>query len=333
MNVQASLDAGVPPTISFDDFDTAPPSNVDDTELVDRIGTLEQRPKTTVTDTSVQRLMFECLRPRLEIVRRMNGVCSEMAYDEVLTLSSEINIACRNCSLLIKKGDGAEGEMFRCNLADLFLRRFLLSLHRPWASRARENPLFYFSRKTSLDSATAILSPTPDEEFSRLVVVGSGIFKNRIIHASLALASELLIESDEQGDSFSMQEPSSYRRMLVGAMKEALWQTTQRMQLGDTNVRLHMKLSIVLSQAEGTEAGASLQQRMAQSAKDSLEMAYTTIQARSGSLAALSHYDENILTSQGVDQQDFSDGFFDFDSILQTTDFITDANFGSGPPF
>ena len=333
MNVQASLDAEVPPTLSFDDFDTDPPSNVDDRDIDDCTGVLNQYPKTTVTDTSLQRFLFKCLHLRLEILRRMNGVCSGMARDEVLALSSEVSDGCRACSAHVKKGKGAEGEVFRHNLADLCLRRFLLALHRPWARRARANPLFFFSRKICLDSATALLSPTPDEEFSHLVLLGSGIFKNRIIHASLAVASELLIETEELGVSSSMQEPSSYQKMLIDAVKEARWQAAQRMQLGETNVRLHMKLSIALTQAEGTESGTSVQQWMAQSAKDSLEMSYSTVQARSGPSAALLHGDENILTSQEVDQQDFSIGFFDFDDILQTTDFVTAGTFGSGPQF
>lgn len=78
-----------------------------------------------------------------------------------------------------------------------------------------------------------------------------------------------------------------------------------------------MKLSIVLSQAECMKAGTSLQQ---QGAKDSLQMAYSTIQARSSiSNAWLEGY-ENILAAQELDEQElFND--FEFNDILQTTDF------------
>ena len=63
MNVQASLDSGVPPILAFDDFDTEPPSNVDDRDIDECTGVLPQYPKTTVTDTSLQCFLFECLRP------------------------------------------------------------------------------------------------------------------------------------------------------------------------------------------------------------------------------------------------------------------------------
>lgn len=329
--MQASLDAGVPPNLSFDDFDTDPPSNINDRDIDDRTGILEQHPKSIVTDTSLQRFLFESFCPRFEMLRRMNGGGTEMAY-EVLALSTQISNASHECIAHVKKGDGTEGKDFRCNLADLFLRRFLLGLHRPWASRARESPLYYYSRKSSLDSAMALLSPTPNEEFSHLVLLGSGIFKNRIIHASLALTSELLIETEERGENSSMREPSSYYKILVDAVKEARWQLAQRMQLGDTNVRLHMKLSIALSQAESTEDDTSLQQRMAQSA-DSLDMAYSTMLVRIGSPETLLHSNGNISTPQEIDQRDFSVDFFDFDDIFQTGDAVMDETFGVSPPF
>ena len=329
MNVQASLDTGMPPALSFDDFDTDPPSNFNDEDIDDRTGILEESPKATVTDSSLQRFLFQSLRPRLEILRRMNGVRLEMSYDEALALTSQITNACRQCNAHVQNGNGAEVEVFRHNLADLFLRRFLLCLHRPLASRARLNPLFYFSRKISFDYAIALPTPTPNEEFSHLVLLGGDIFKSRIIHASLALASKRLIETEEQGLNLFLQEPSGYRKMLVDVVKEARWQSAQRIQLGDTNVRLHMKLSIALSQVECTEAGTSLQQRLAQSTKDSLETSCAAIQACAGSPAALLDGDENILTPQEVDQENFFIGF-DFDDILLTTDFM-DGTFDSGP--
>ncbi|KAF2811584.1 uncharacterized protein BDZ99DRAFT_507974 [Mytilinidion resinicola] len=333
MNVQASLDSGVPPTLSFDDFDTDPPSNVDDTDIDECTRVLGQRPEITITDTSLQRSLFGCLRPRLDILRRMNGFCSETPYDEILALSSVINSACRECSTRVKRDNEAEGTVFKQNLGDLFIRRFLLALHRPFASRARTNPTFYFSRKTSLDAATALLSPTLDEEFSRLVTLGSGIFKSRIIHASLALTSELLIEAEEPGASSTTQcLLPNYRKMLVDAVKEARRQLAQRMQFGETNVRLHMKLSIALSQAECTESGASLQQHMAQSAKDSLQMSYAMIQARSGPPLEWSRLDENIFTPGEDDFQGFADGF-QFHDILGTADIVMDEAFGPGLPF
>lgn len=324
MNVQGALDAGVQPTISFEDFDTAPPSNCNDEDIDEGTQILEQQPDATVTDTSLQLSLFRSLRTRLEIVRRMNGIGPQLSYDEVLNLSSTISKACHECKIHVRADQSAEGATFKHNLSDLFIRRFLLILHRPFASRARTNPMFYFSRKTSLDAATALLSPAQDDEFSRLALLSGGIFKSRIIHACLALTSELLIEAEEVGRTSTTQWLPNYRRMLVEAIKEARRQLGQRMQFGDTNVKLHMKLSIALSQAESTESGTSLQQQMAQSAKESLHMAYSIIQARAGPPVDWSQFAGNAFTPH----EDAFSHDFNFDDILGTSGFMMDEPFG-----
>lgn len=51
----------------------------------------------------------------------MNGICSDMSYGEFFILTTGISNACRECSSHIKKGSETEGEVFKSNLADLFL--------------------------------------------------------------------------------------------------------------------------------------------------------------------------------------------------------------------
>jgi hypothetical protein len=330
MNLQASLDAGMPPTIFPEQFDTDPPSNMDDRDLEITTEVLKTYPDNTITDTSMQRFFFKSFRPRFEMLRRMNGLQSDMTYDEVLDLSSEISNACREYSVYLKSSETFEGSTFKRNFADLLLRRFLLNLHRPWASRAQENRLFSFSKKINVDSAMALLSPMPDEHFDYLVLRGSGMFKHRMIHITLALASELLVETDECEDSLGVHRISSYTKMIANAVTEARSQALQRTQLGDTNVRLHMKLSIALCHMAGSEVGISRHQRIAQSAKDSLEISYTTIQAMSGLTADSPQSNLSCTNPQENGQYDFDIGLFDFDDILQTTDSVDYGTFGSG---
>ncbi|EED13582.1 conserved hypothetical protein [Talaromyces stipitatus ATCC 10500] len=326
MNVQASLDAGMQPIVSLQDFDTKPPSNINDTDIDDRTEEIFPRPHATSTDTSLQIFLSECLQPRFDILHIMNGVNSEMTQEEAITLTSEIIKSCNHCRDLIRHGPGNEGKVFRHNFADLLIRRFLLSLHRPWASRAHVSPLFYYSRKISYDSASTLLSPPKDENFTRLLLRGSGMFKNRIIHVSLALASELLIEIQEKGSNPVAQPPWDYRAILVAAVQEAQWQSAQRMKFGETNVRLHMKLSVVLSQAESLLPGQSLQERMIESAKDSLEISYATIQAHLG-LPQSPVYSGGTMNLEG-NQMTFSP-LLDIDDILQATEFALDGGHGS----
>ncbi|KAI0425260.1 hypothetical protein F5Y09DRAFT_352551 [Xylaria sp. FL1042] len=290
LNAQASLDSGTPPGISYDDFDTGPPGNINDEDISEDSTILRQRDGTTKTDTSLQRFLLRSLPPRLEMLRRMNGLGTNLGDEYTLALSAKLSEACREVDSHVRADPNGQAPTFNRNMASLLIRRFLLVLHRPLAGRIRENALYYHSRKVSFDSAIALLKPSsPNEVFTYLMLRGGGFFKCCMVHASLALASELLIEIEEQGSS-------TYRQMLIDAVRDARQQWVQRIQLGDSNVRLHMKLCIVLSQTEATgEEGSQMQQqRMAQSAKDSLEFCHCLIRGnfQSSTATTLSECDE-----------------------------------------
>ncbi|KIW82752.1 hypothetical protein Z517_01995 [Fonsecaea pedrosoi CBS 271.37] len=328
LDIQSALDAGVPPTLSVHDFDTGPPSNINDKDIDEQTEALQEHPTTTATDSSLQRFLLQALRPRLEVARRMNGLVpavSETSYKEFCTLTTTIISACRACSSHIPRTSSLDAASFHHHLADLLLRRFILHLHRPLASRARSNPLYYFSRKMSLDAAMAILTPVPkNPEFARLVLVGAGMFKNRMIHASLAVASELLMDVEEQSPleyPTPSRESSAYRKMLTDALQEALRQSTERIRLGETNVKLRMKLSMALRQAEvaAYETSSSMQQ-LAQVAKESLEFSYAIIQERATAQGVDIEAGGRSGMSENVDQDDFDPEHFSLDPNFSLDD-------------
>lgn len=86
-----------------------------------------------------------------------------------------------------------------------------------------------------------------------------------------------------------------------------------------------MKLSIVLSQAEGADDGISIQQRMAQSAKASLETCYSALQSRLPAGMAIDEETIPTLTSGICD-----DEILDFDDIWQSVVCVPDGAFGIG---
>ncbi|KAI0469412.1 hypothetical protein F4859DRAFT_488068 [Xylaria cf. heliscus] len=330
LNAQAALDSGTPSGISYDDFDTRPPGNLNDEDLCEDSITLRQCNETTQTDTSLQRFLLQTLPTRLELLRRMNGLGIGLEDEKILALSAKLSAACREVNARVRTDHNAETVSFKRNMASLLLRRFLLVLHRPLAGRIHENAIYYHSRKVSFDSALALLNPPyPNDVFSYLMLRGGGLFKSCINHASLALASELLIEIEEQGSS-------TYRQMLVDAVKEARQKWAQRLKLGDTNVRLHMKLSIVLSQAEHVgEVGSQMHRRMAQSAKDSLELCYFLMKEnlRSGRVTVSSEHGEwdsqSVHLGRGNEQLDFSRDYFDIEDIVQISQSNMDGAFDS----
>ncbi|KAI1313715.1 hypothetical protein F5Y03DRAFT_105846 [Xylaria venustula] len=331
LNAQASLDSGTPPGISYDEFDTGPPANLNDEDISEDSTSLRQRDETTKTDTSLQRFLLENLPPRMEMLRRMNGLNVGLEDERVLALSAKFSVACRAVDSHVQGDLNDETTIFQQNMATLLLRRFLLVLHRPLAGRIRENALYYHSRKVSFDTAMALLKPSsPNRIFTYLMLRGGGLFKSCITHASLALGSELLIEIEEEGSD-------TYKRMLVDAVKEARQLWVERIKLGDTNVRLHMKLCVVLSQAEvvGDEGAQMQQQRMAQSAKDSLQLCYCLIRENIGSIPNTISSESDDWSGQSLplerntENLSLSNHPFNFEDILHLNGAEMDGSFGS----
>jgi hypothetical protein len=95
-NAQFSLDSGMNPLISLDDFDTEPPANIND-EDVDESTKVQpvSKPSSVFTQTSVQIILLKSLPTRLAIVRLINNIKYEPSYDETLALGEDLTRACK----------------------------------------------------------------------------------------------------------------------------------------------------------------------------------------------------------------------------------------------
>ena len=280
MVIQSSLDSAMPPRISFDDFDTQPPSNVNDEEIEDSVTTLQPHPKSTYTATSMQLFLLESLPTRLQIVQLLNNLHTELTYANVLSLSSDLTEACRMSSNLMKENAETLMTPFHRNVLDYLTRRFMIPLHCPFISQARTNPLFHYSLKVSLDTAMAIILPEPDESFSRLMVIGGGLFREGLRYASTVISLELIGQVEDQCHDGTLRRNSQSREILKEAMRKMISLSEKRIRQGETNVKSHMFLSMVLAQAEATEAGTPCELNMAQSAMDSLEFCLELLRTR-----------------------------------------------------
>ncbi|PKS06059.1 hypothetical protein jhhlp_007893 [Lomentospora prolificans] len=281
MTVQASLDSAMPPRISFEEFDTRPPSNVNDDEMDDSTATLQPSPRTnTYTETSIQLILYDSLPTRLRILRLLNDLHSELSYIDVLSLSSEVTDSCRSYRQFLIEQGASGVRAFHRNLLDYLVRRFMIPLHCPFANKARTNPLFHYSLKVSLDTAMAIISPEPDEAFSRLMVIGGGLFREGFRYAMTSLSLELLTQVEEKRLDGTLHRSSQYCESLKQTLRGMVDLSLERIREGETNVKSHMFLCMILAQAEAKEAGVPCELRIAQSAKESLELCYDLLQTR-----------------------------------------------------
>ncbi|KAI1097360.1 hypothetical protein F4804DRAFT_347249 [Jackrogersella minutella] len=286
MVVQSSLDSAMPPRISFNDFDTEAPANVNDDEIDESTTTLQPHPRSTYTSASMQLMLLDLLPTRLRILHLLNGLHSELSYIDALTLSSEITDEYRICNSFMRDNEKSGVTAFHRNLLDYLVRRFLIPLHCPFAGEARENPLFYYSLKVSLDSAMSIISPEPDEGFSRLMAIGGGMFREGIRYALTVITRELISQIEAQRVDGTLHRNSQYIQLLKQAVDDMITLSVERIRQGETNVKGPMFLSMIKAQAEAMEEGIPCELKVAQSAKDSLDLCYGILRTRDGIISS-----------------------------------------------
>ena len=321
MVVQSSLDSAMPPRISFDEFDTEAPSNINDDEMDESTTALQPYPRGTFTATSMQLILYDSLSTRLRILQLLNGLHSELSYLDVLALSSEITDAYRLYSAFLKEHEESGVMPFHRDIIDYLVRRFMIPLHYPFASKARANPLFFYSQKASLDAAMAIISPEPDEGFSRLIAFGGGMIREGFRYAAAVISLELIAQIEAERCDGTLRHKTQYRELLKQALKDMISLSLERIRQGETNVKGHMFLSMVLAQVEAIEAGTSCEHKMAQSARDSLELCLDLLRARISNVSLpVPNGADPISTSLGNGQEDYGLDL-DFDFFLPDVSF------------
>ncbi|KAM0246009.1 hypothetical protein ACHAP5_004980 [Fusarium lateritium] len=310
--LQASLDSRMPPRISLDEFNTQHPSNVDDDEMDETTTVLPSHDPGHFNSASVQLALLASFPVRLRVVNAIVKPDEQIPYQDILALSSELLDALHMNNSLIKLGQGS--TPFHRNLLDYLVRRFIIPLHFSFSNRARANPIYYYSLKLSLDAATAIMSPEPDAAFSRLMASGGGMFREGTRVASIATGLELLIHAQAQYLDGTLHRTSQYRHLLKQSIRDMISLSKERIHQGETNVKTHMFLSMILGQAEAIETDSSIPLEIARNARDSLESSYGVLKTRVDKATLCSNQDTDYPTAAaGFDGPGSSEYLMDLD--------------------
>jgi hypothetical protein len=186
--LQATMDAGGRPLVREDDYDCALPSNIRDLPKSAATAHGPVLPMEQYTQSSIQILLARALPVRLKIVRFVNDFRPGLRYQEALALSKELVEEMRRSSTLIEswRKSNAPVTPFQIEIFNILTHRFLLALHYSYALKAKDEPLFYYSRKVCLDSSLAMLSPPVsqrDPAFYSLALHGRSAFQDSYIAA------------------------------------------------------------------------------------------------------------------------------------------------------
>lgn len=163
LDLEVSLERGMPPSLQYGDYDTAPALNLNDNELQESSEELPaERPLSEMTDCSFQCVLIQSLPLRLKACKLLHSPRISCCYEDILHMDWELN---RYLSQ-IPSWTASEGEDLQTqhkiilieSLLQTKIGHSLLSIHTPFAIEAPKETLFAPSSRTRLEVATMILS-------------------------------------------------------------------------------------------------------------------------------------------------------------------------------
>ncbi|CAJ0546899.1 Ff.00g015260.m01.CDS01 [Fusarium sp. VM40] len=263
--LQSSLSTGGPPMISIGDFDTEPPGNFDDDQIMAEKGT--PRPENIFTQMSTSRALRKTFSTRLKVAQLLNDLRTGDSYKDTLSLDAELKASYKEAIRILQatKKTETSSTRFELSAVDFIMRRYLCALHFPFFALSLQDPRYAFSRKMTFETAFKMwsaVSPTPTvnssdptdaTEFSRFVTYSAGMFRTAAWQANLILVCELRNQIQED-DSLS---PPTIRSDLMGVMEDARAWNLQCIEAGETSVKGVLTLSIVLGHIKSIMQNAS----------------------------------------------------------------------------
>lgn len=292
LTVQSSLDMGMPPMLSEHDYDTKPPSNLDDCDMGEEDNGLEYvQPADVYTDCSIQIAFAESLPIRLEIVRLINSLQFDLGYRECLRIGTELAKLCETKTCFFKKAfkDGCNVTPFQIKLLDSLVRRFVLGLHRPFFAKAKDEPQYHYSRKICLDASLAIFSPATasvagvDDDWTLMAYRCVGFFKSLILYAMSTIYFELNTQVEEHQKLSSLMAPliseatagqtsslPPQTQTLYDALVRAHRMTLLRLKNGETNPKGVVFFACALARIDAHVSGTNPEVKVLEAARASV---------------------------------------------------------------
>ncbi|KAE8312390.1 hypothetical protein BDV41DRAFT_304806 [Aspergillus transmontanensis] len=163
LDLEVSLERGMPPSLQYGDYDTAPALNLNDNELQESSEELPaERPLSEMTDCSFQCVLIQSLPLRLKACKLMHSPRINCCYEDILHMDWELNKYLSQIpSWTVSEGEDLQTQhkiILIKSLLQTKIGHSLLSIHTPFAIEAPKETLFAPSSRTRLEVATMILS-------------------------------------------------------------------------------------------------------------------------------------------------------------------------------
>jgi len=249
LSLQMSMQSGGPPFISLDDFNTAPPENYDDDQLLNADPVA--KPDFVYTQTSVAIALRNTLPSRLAVLKFLNDLASTGTYEMTLHIDTELRAAHKTLRRTMQGYmKDVSPSLFPFEAVEFIMQRYMTSLHVPFFAPALSNPLYAFSRKATVASSLKIWSlafpvskgglyPPGETDLTRMSRCAAGFFRMYAFHASTFLATELRTRLQEEED------PDMLSASLASVMGDAGNFYLRCMQAGETGCKGYILLRLL----------------------------------------------------------------------------------------
>lgn len=266
--LQSSLVSGGSSLITLTDFDTKPPGNFDDEQLMDDDPVA--RIKDAHTQTSIAIALRRSFPARLAVVKFLNDITSIGTYDETLRIDKEIRASfkdLRNTLQMSTSSTTSTPSRFGLQTVDFIMHRYITSLHVPFFGVSLDEAMYAFSRKVVVESSLKLWSiayPSPaqvtswnpvnspassdqphmEDDLPRLCKNGSGFFRAFTFQASTMLAVEIRAQVQEDDSVGTI----AIRPDLLAVLDNASNWYLQCMEAGATSVKGYLLLRLLAVQ-------------------------------------------------------------------------------------
>ncbi|KAJ5703671.1 fungal-specific transcription factor domain-containing protein [Penicillium malachiteum] len=270
LDLQAALDTGVTATISEDDFDCVPPSNLNDEELcIDSSTPPTAKLATVLTRTSFQISLAQTLSVRIKVVKIINQIRLTSTYQDILDLSQVITADLSQSTFLsaLDRDKDAPYSEFRKSIYLFLVYRYLLALHRPFVLSLAETrtEMYTYSRRICTEACLSLLSPlkvtanasTEQVLYPHILRLRGGMFRSELFHAAATLCFELRLQVADKilpllpGSSTSDTDWSTSRRgNLIRTVESAIEYFAFKVRTEKQACKAFMLLNMVYASAQ-----------------------------------------------------------------------------------
>ncbi|KAF5686889.1 hypothetical protein FDENT_5616 [Fusarium denticulatum] len=200
LDLQASIERGMPPNVRIEDFNVKSPLNIDDEKLEESMqGSLAGMPIATLTNTSFQALLYRSLPVRLRICAFINGCCEEVDFDKVLELEEELGQALQD--LPAWNSPQADPRQHRSathikNMLGIVLHQYILLLHFHFLVRTTSSSKSLICRRARLEASTKIL-----DYYQRLIkeeILPEQACRVGLVLAALSICHEIYLNLESR---------------------------------------------------------------------------------------------------------------------------------------